>query len=139
MIEILISDGRFSVDKRRLKSLVKMLLRDESAEKKTVNIVYCNDRFMGDLNSRFLNKKRTTDVLAFKLSDNDNRDFLGEVYVNLQQARRQARENNVNYNEEVERLTVHGVLHLLGYSDGDGENRRKMWSLQESYLNRWKR
>ncbi len=139
MIKILISDGRFSIDKQRLKSLVKMLLSGESAEKKIVNIVYCTDRLIKNLNIRFLNKKRTTDVLAFELDDAEDGDFLGEIYVNLQQARRQARENNINYNEEVERLTVHGVLHLLGYNDGDKESRRKMWSLQESYLNLWKK
>jgi len=139
MIKILISDGRFSIDKRRLKSLVKTLLRDELAEERNFNIIYCTDNLMEDLNNRFLNKNRTTDVLAFELNDAENGDFLGEIYVNLQQARRQARENRINYKEEVERLTVHGVLHLLGYSDRDEESRRKMWFLQESYLNRWKK
>jgi len=139
MIKILISDGRFNIDKGRLKALVRMLLDGESAGNKIVNIIYCTDKLIKDLNIRFLNKRRATDVLAFELNDTENGDFLGEIYVNLQQARRQARENNVNYREEVERLTVHGVLHLLGYGDRDEESRREMWSLQESYLNKWKK
>jgi probable rRNA maturation factor len=72
--------------------------------------------------------------MAFNLSDNEMPDYLGEVYVNLQMARRQARENNVSYFEEVKRLTIHGVLHLLGYRDETKINRRKMWNQQESYL-----
>jgi probable rRNA maturation factor len=137
MIRMLISDGRFNIDRRRLKSLVSRVLESETAEKSSVNIVYCTDKLIGELNRRFLRKRGTTDVLAFELADTDNRGFLGEIYVNLQQARRQAEENNINYKEEVGRLTVHGVLHLLGYDDLKDANRRKMWNRQESYLEEW--
>lgn len=138
MVRILLSDGRFDVDKRRLKSLVKTVLEGEVSEGKSVNLVYCTDKLIGELNRRFLKKNRTTDVLAFELEEIENGNFLGEVYVNLQQARRQAEENNTGYKEEVGRLTVHGVLHLLGYDDLNKTDRRKMWDRQESYLEEWK-
>lgn len=139
MIKLLLSDRRFGIDKRRLKTLVKTVMEKESATNSVVNIVYCTDRLIKELNARYLNKDMITDVMAFELNDAGDREFLGEVYVNLQQARRQARENGIDYGEEVERITVHGVLHLLGYNDGNKESRRKMWIRQESYLNRWKR
>ncbi|UCE66857.1 MAG: rRNA maturation RNase YbeY [Candidatus Zixiibacteriota bacterium] len=139
MVKILLSDRRFNIDKRRLKTLVEMVMEEESANNKVINIIYCADKLIKDLNARYLNRKLITDVLAFELEDTDNGDFLGEIYVNLQQAGRQALENGVSYREEVGRLTVHGILHLLGYSDGDKENRRKMWTRQESYLDRWKK
>ncbi|UCC80416.1 MAG: rRNA maturation RNase YbeY [Candidatus Zixiibacteriota bacterium] len=138
-VKLLLSDRRFSIDRRRLKTLVKMVMGKESARNRGVNIVYCTDKLIKELNARYLNKNLVTDVLAFELKDSGDGGFLGEVYVNLQQARRQALENGVNYREEVERLTVHGVLHLLGYGDRDKEKRRKMWIRQESYLNRWKK
>jgi rRNA maturation RNase YbeY len=138
VINILLSDRRFSIDKRRLKTLAETVMKSESADNKNVNLVFCADKLMTDLNTRYLNKKRSTDVLAFRLEDEDNRDFLGEVYVNLQQAGRQAKEHGIHYREEVERLTIHGILHLLGYDDGNKADRKKMWNLQESYLNRWK-
>jgi probable rRNA maturation factor len=59
---------------------------------------------------------------------------MGEVYVNLQQARRQAGDHSRPYIEEVKRLTVHGILHLLGYRDRRATDRRKMWARQEGYL-----
>jgi probable rRNA maturation factor len=139
MIRIMIADRRFNIDKRRLKLLVSRVLEGESAERKAVNIVYCTDKMIGELNRRFLQKNRTTDVLAFELNDNESAGFLGEVYVNLQQARRQAADNNIIYKEEVGRLTIHGVLHLLGYDDSKDPSRLKMWNRQESYLEEWKK
>ena len=139
MVKILLSDRRFNIERRRLKSLVDTVLEGESAKNKIVNIIYCADKLIRELNARYLNRKLTTDVLAFGLEDTDNGGFLGEIYVNLQQAGRQARENGINYREEVGRLTVHGVLHLLGYDDGDKDSRREMWKRQESYLDKWKK
>lgn len=139
MIKMMIADRRFNIDKNRLKTLVSRVLKGESAGKKTINIVYCADKLIGDLNRRFLKKNRATDVLAFELNDNENKGFLGEVYVNLQQARRQAADNNIIYKEEVGRLTIHGVLHLLGYDDLKDTSRLKMWNRQESYLEEWKK
>jgi rRNA maturation RNase YbeY len=139
MIRITLSDKRFNIDRRRLMSLIKTVMESESAENGHINIIYCADRLIKDLNTRYLNRNHVTDVLAFDLQNDREGDFLGEIYVNLQQAKRQSLEYDISYREEVERLTVHGVLHLLGYDDGNGASRRKMWKKQESYLNRWKK
>ena len=138
MIKIMLADKRFNIQRRRLGELAKRVLQNESVRGRAIKIVYCSDNLIIGLNSQFKRKNRTTDVLAFNLDDLEDSDFLGEIYINLQQARRQAAENKVHYKEEVERLTIHGVLHLLGYTDENKKNRAEMWDLQESYLNKWK-
>lgn len=72
--------------------------------------------------------------MAFDFSDISGNDYLGEVYINLMQARRQSHAFGVRLDEEVKRLTIHGILHLLGYDDNNKKNRSIMWSRQESYL-----
>jgi probable rRNA maturation factor len=89
---------------------------------------------IADLNRRFKFKDGVTDVLAFNLDDQIDYAVMGEIYIDLQQARRQAAENKVSFMEEVTRLTIHGVLHLLGYRDDTTGRRKKMWALQEKYL-----
>jgi probable rRNA maturation factor len=76
------------------------------------------------LNRRFLGRNRFTDVMAFPVSS----DFLGEIYVSRDQARLQAREYDVPAKEELHRLVLHGLLHLLGYSHS------QMPALERRYL-----
>ena len=133
-LSLMLADRRFSLDNRGLSSLVKKVLKGEKASEKFLNIVYCSDTLITNLNSRFKKKDRTTDVLAFEISERSEPGFIGEVYINLAQAKRQASELGIPYKQEVKRLTVHGVLHLLGYRDGNSRDRDRMWSRQEGYL-----
>ncbi len=133
-VSIQTTDGRLAVDRRGLSALIRKVLSGESASGSKVNIVYCSDSYMKELNARFKGKDATTDVLSFSLENSGEPEFLGEVYINLRQARRQAADNKVSYEEEVKRLTIHGVLHLLGYLDNTESNRSDMWIRQESYL-----
>jgi probable rRNA maturation factor len=89
-----------------------------------------------DLNKRYKSRIGATDVLAFNLADGENMGIKGEVYIDLQQAKRQAEHYNVSFMEEVTRLTIHGVLHLLGYRDDTPNHKKKMWALQEKYINK---
>jgi len=75
------------------------------------------------LNNKYRGKDRPTDVLSFNLDEKlPNGDFmLGEVIVNKDQAKRQAKDYENSYKEEIAELVEHGVLHLLGVNhEGDG-------------------
>lgn len=130
-VAITLVDRRFKLDNKCIITLIRRVLKDEAAGDQTVDIIYCRDRDITPLNRRFKGKNRTTDVLAFDIREGK---YLGEVYVNLEIAKRQAIENKVSYFEEIKRLTIHGVLHLLGYRDDNPAKKAKMWSRQESYL-----
>lgn len=133
-VSILLSDGRFSIDGKSLSVFAGRILKAERALGKSVNIIYCSDEHIRKLNRQYKKADRPTDVLAFDMAERSESDFLGEVYVNLQQARRQAKENRVSYPQEIRRLTAHGILHLLGYRDDVRAGQKIMWSRQESYL-----
>ncbi|SES66828.1 rRNA maturation RNase YbeY [Anaerobranca gottschalkii] len=84
-----------------------------------VNIIFVDDPFIQNLNSRFRGKDCPTDVLSFPF---DTPEFLGEVYISLETAKRQAEEYNHTLTREIAFLTVHGLLHLLGYDHNDQPN-----------------
>ena len=71
------------------------VLRAERRKQADLNIIYVDDRSMIRLNSAYLRHRNTTDVLSFPLSDHPGTKLEGEVYVNLDQARRQARRYRV--------------------------------------------
>jgi len=99
-----------------------------------IAIIYINDRSMIRMNAAYLKRRRTTDVLSFPLSDLADGLLEGEVYVNLDRARRQARRFGVTFRNEVARLVIHGVLHLLDYDDKRESEKRQMTRLEDAYL-----
>ena len=116
-------------------SMVKRVLRREEIIKAFISIVFINDRRMVQLNKEFLDHRYPTDVLSFPLEETTKSRIEGEVYVNLDQARRQASEYHVSLKNERARLVIHGVLHLAGYRDTDVRDKKKMHTLEDFYMN----
>lgn len=121
--------------KQSLKELMKAVLTAEQAPSAAITLVLVDDDYITKLNKEFLKKETTTDVLSFNFGDKALSDFLeGEVYANLDQIKRQAKDYHVTFEEELYRIIVHGLLHLLGYDDHDGEAQQIMTAKEDAYL-----
>ncbi|HYQ85997.1 MAG TPA: rRNA maturation RNase YbeY [Bacteroidota bacterium] len=114
--------------------IARRVLTRERRKAAAIAIIYINDRSMIRMNAAYLKRRRTTDVLSFPLSDLADGLLEGEVYVNLDRARRQARRFGVTFRNEVARLVIHGVLHLLDYDDKRESEKRQMTRLEDAYL-----
>lgn len=81
-----------------------------------INVTLVNDSQMLDLNSKYKKKDYPTDVLSFNINEQmeDGKFYLGDVVVNIDQAKRQASEYGNDTKHEIAELVEHGVLHLLG-------------------------
>lgn len=94
-----------------------------------VSVTFCDNEEIRDLNCRFRNIDRATDVLSFPLFDDDGMDahveeldcMLGDVVLSLERALEQAVEYGHSFEREVAFLTVHSILHLLGYDHETSE------------------
>ena len=98
--------------KRRLTVLGKAVLASECEGVYAVEIIVVNDATITDLNTRYLNHPRPTDVIAFPLEEDVSRGIEGEIYISSDTARRQSAEYGVRPVEEFARLLIHGLLHL---------------------------
>ena len=87
-----------------------------------VSVFFCGDRRMAGLNRRWRRKNGPTDVLSFPAGGSSDR-FLGDIVISVPYATRQARRRSDPPSREMDRLLVHGYLHLLGYDHetDDGE------------------
>lgn len=101
-----------------------------------VNLVFVNDARMRELNRQYRGKNRPTDVLSFNLDDpTSNEAILGEIYISIPTAVRQASENRFSLTREIVRLACHGLLHLLGYDhERSADDEKIMFERQERYL-----
>ena len=95
------------------------------------SITLLGDQEMGELNARYLGRNAPTDVLAFSMGTHELP--LGDVYVCVDQAIRQAKEHEIPLDEELVRLVVHGALHVLGHDHPEDSDRfaSPMFKLQE--------
>jgi len=104
----------FPLDTGRLSDYVADVLDAKGVSEGEVNVVFVDDGYMTELNGRYRKREGTTDVLSFRLSDDDSGRLEGEVYVSVERAEKQAGEYGVPLPEELVRLVTHGVLHLTG-------------------------
>jgi probable rRNA maturation factor len=85
-----------------------------AGEAREVSVLFCADTRMRSLNRRYRGKDKTTDVLAFPAGD-ASRGFLGDIVISVPYATREARRREESRSREIDRLLLHGFLHLMGY------------------------
>ena len=102
------------------------------------SIIFIDDERMHEMNKEYRNIDRTTDVLSFALNDNKRIETpintLGDIFISIPKMKSQAKEYNHSEKRELSFLTVHGLLHLLGYDHMKKEDELIMFSLQDEIL-----
>ncbi|MCK4632153.1 MAG: rRNA maturation RNase YbeY [candidate division Zixibacteria bacterium] len=127
------------VPRQKLLALAKMIGNAETGRRcrAQANLVFVSDRKMRILNRDYRKKDTTTDVLSFCIDDVAANDTIfGEIYISVEQARRQATGYGATLNEEIVRLTCHGLLHLFGYDHKRKAETVLMQEKEQLYLNR---
>ena len=136
MIEIQIEDGGQAGTTDLLRRAVEATLRREEVEEGEISLTLLDDPAIQALNRDHLDHDRPTDVLAFALWA-PGEPVLGDVYVGVEQAARQARDEGVPLEEELVRLAIHGTLHILGHDHPEEAEARPgspMYRLQEALV-----
>ncbi len=115
------------------------VLEAEGVRTGEVDLVFCGDDRIAELNLEWLEREGPTDCIAFDLREEKTPSLVeGEVYIDISQAERQAPEYEVTIDEELRRLIIHGLLHLLGYTDtGTPAEADQMRERQESFVSVW--
>jgi len=126
-----------------------LLTSVEESDGSDCSVAFVSDRRMKELNSFFRDKDSTTDVLSFQHEADEfeskshafTRDapegvtltFLGDIVISVEQAQRQAKENELSLDKEIKQLILHGLLHLCGYDHekDDGEMNARELELRD--------
>jgi len=102
------------------KDATEMILENK---KKSIGISFVSDAKMQDLNQNFRGRDSTTDVLSFPFAaeEFEDKNFLGDIIISTEQAKKQALENGLSEEVEIRQLILHGILHLCGYDHDTDE------------------
>lgn len=98
-----------------------------------INIIFCTDAYLAKLNTKYLRHKTLTDIITFQYSTPEE-PLEGDVFISIPRVRENCRKFNVPFETELSRVMVHGILHLLGYSDKSSVQKAKMQLKEDAYL-----
>ena len=123
----------------KLYELLAFALKREKLDNVEFNVIFVDSNTIHDINKTYRNVDRVTDVISFALEDNktielDHR-LLGDIYICVERAEEQAKEYGHSFLRELAFLTIHGLLHLLGYDHMEKEEEKIMFQKQEDILN----
>lgn len=122
-----------------VKKFIDFALYYLKLENVVFNIIIIDNDEIHKINKEYRGIDRPTDVISFALEDDDtfiemNQRILGDIYISIDRAREQAKEYGHSLLRELCFLTIHGILHLLGYDHMEPEDEKVMFELQERVL-----
>ncbi|TSA35361.1 MAG: rRNA maturation RNase YbeY [Porphyromonadaceae bacterium] len=117
-----------TVTKKWLHDIVRL----EGKKPGVISYIFCSDEFLVDINIKFLKRDYYTDVISFDYTENEV--ISGDIMVSVDRVKENAVNMGVVYIEELKRIMVHGLLHLIGYKDSTKELKAIMSSREDFYL-----
>ena len=118
---------------RKHREWILNTIYSEKKEYEGINIIFCSDQYLLEINRKFLQRDDYTDVITFSNSDN-KQVISGDVFISIDRIKENARSFRVSFTNELKRVIIHGILHLCGYQDHTKEEIKKMRQKEDFYL-----
>lgn len=123
----------------KLKHLAKVrtclcrVAKNESYRLIALNYIFCSDAYLLDINKTYLDHSDYTDIITFDNSEKEG-IVVGDIFISIDRAIENAEQLNLNLEQEVLRLLIHGLLHLLAYKDKSRKDKTLMTEKEDYYL-----
>lgn len=120
-------------NKKRLTDWILLIAFLSKREIEKIDFIFCHDQYLLALNKKFLSHKNYTDVLTFNYSEK-NKSITAEIYISTDRVRENAKLFSISFEQELNRVMIHGILHCMGYNDKNAHDRKKMRSKEDQCL-----
>ncbi len=117
--------------------LINLSLESKKYNQVKINLIFCDNEKLNSFKRQYFDDDVLTDIVTFPIM-NDN-DLEAEIYISIEMAKINADEFNVSLNNELSRLIIHGVLHLIGFNDDTEDSKKIMFSKQEEIISNFKK
>lgn len=118
----------------KIKHWIQTTIQHEKHTLIALNYIFCNDEYLHQINVAYLQHDTYTDIITFDNSE-DERAIEGDIFISIDRIKANAHTFQVPFSQELPRVMIHGVLHLLGYADKTEEEKKEMRRLENHYLN----
>lgn len=125
--------SKYEISKKNIHSLVSSLAKQLNFKIINLDINFISGDEIYEINKKYLKHFYTTDIITFNYSDNSEK-LDGEIFISIEDALSNSKEFKVTFSEELVRLVIHGILHLLGYDDQTNSDKKIMKLLENELL-----
>lgn len=122
-------------NKLNLKRWIKATIIAEKKSLGELNYIFCSDEYLHEMNVEYLNHDTLTDIITFDNSEVED-EITGDIFISIDRVIDNANKFEVSIEDELHRVMVHGVLHLIGYKDKKKEEKETMRFKENFYLNK---
>ena len=117
---------------RKTSQWIRSAAKSENNHLSGVNFIFCSDRYLKTINLEYLAHNTFTDVITFDYSDDSG--IQGDIFISIDRVRENAEKFKTDFDEEIHRVMIHGVLHLMGYTDKSKTAKALMRKKEDAYL-----
>jgi len=118
---------------RKTSVWIQAAIKKEKKKLKELNYIFCSDEHLRQINIEYLSHKTYTDIVTFDSSEQKG-VIEGDVFISVERIAENAEKFKTRFIDELNRVIIHGVLHLVGYSDKTPEGKLLMRKKEDAYL-----
>lgn len=119
-------------NQKRLLVWLETTIKTEGYKLGDINYIFCNDEYLHKINVEFLNHDTLTDIISFDYSV--GKILHGDIYISTERVGDNAGDFSVDFEDELHRVMIHGILHYCGYKDKSKDEAAMMRSKENHYL-----
>lgn len=118
---------------RKTSDWIKSVIKREKYTASEINFIFCSDERLSEINLQYLNHKTLTDIITFDYSTN-NKELKGDIFISIPRVKENAVKFKADFDTELHRVIIHGVLHLIGFTDKSKSEKSIMREKEDACL-----
>lgn len=118
--------------KRRTSNWIKEVIISEEKRVGDISFIFCSDNYLLEVNKKYLDHDYFTDIITFDYVEDGQ--INGDIFISIDRVTENSKDFNTTLNNELHRILVHGILHLLGYKDKIEKDKMLMTEKEDYYL-----
>lgn len=103
--------------KQVLKDWISLVIESEGKKKGDISFIFCDDTYLSEINVQYLKHHTLTDIITFDYTADNKGRISGDIFISIERVKENAESLKIPFVNELHRVIIHGVLHLLGYKD----------------------
>ena len=120
-------------DQSSTKNWIEQVIKDHHQIVGDINYIFCSDNYLHEINVSYLSHDTYTDIITFNQST-DDLVIEADIYISVERVRENAASLQVDFEQEIRRVLIHGILHLLGFDDHTKEDKQAMRAKEDECL-----